>query len=475
MPNNANIPFRPTAFPFFYGWVIVVVATIGTVMSVPGQTIGVSVFTDFLIDALSLTRVQLSLAYMIGTALSAALLSWGGRLLDRHGARSIATAAVIGLSLLLVYMSFIVEIADGVTLRTPFSNVAVAFALVTVGFFGIRFFGQGLLTLSSRNMVMNWFDRRRGLANAILGVAISLGFSLAPRLIDGLIAGREWQGAWRVLALIVGPVFLVCVLVFYRNAPEPCGLLPDGSASRPPRQGGIREGLRKLAVRIPPRLQDGESAEFTLAEARRTPAFWVFVGTATLFSLTITAFTFHIVSIFDMAGMSRSTAVGIFVPVSVIAMGVQFVASAVSDYLKLRYLLLIQLAALCLMLTFLALLPHGVPLAALIVAHAISGGLFGVIANITWVRYFGRSHLGAISGFAMAFQVIGSAVGPYAFSVSLRHTGGYGVATVISAIAAAALFIFALRIRQPQRTPSEPAQGSIDSGVVPTGTRCEDV
>ena len=38
----------------------------------------------------------------------------------------------------------------------------------------------------SRNMVMQWFDRRRGLANWILGFVTTIGFSLSPPVLDWL-------------------------------------------------------------------------------------------------------------------------------------------------------------------------------------------------------------------------------------------------------------------------------------------------
>lgn len=49
----------------------------------PGQTIGVSLFTTRLMEALGLSSMQLSVAYMLGTFLSALLLSWGGRQFDQ--------------------------------------------------------------------------------------------------------------------------------------------------------------------------------------------------------------------------------------------------------------------------------------------------------------------------------------------------------------------------------------------------------
>ncbi|HSP27282.1 MAG TPA: hypothetical protein VLN74_01950, partial [Ilumatobacteraceae bacterium] len=55
-------PFDPARVGFYYGWVVLVAGTLGMIASVPGQTTGVSVFTDDLSDSSGLTRLQLSIA-----------------------------------------------------------------------------------------------------------------------------------------------------------------------------------------------------------------------------------------------------------------------------------------------------------------------------------------------------------------------------------------------------------------------------
>ena len=64
---SPDFPFKPRSSPIFYGWFIVVAATIGMVFTIPGQTMGFSVFTDILIEELGLSRLQLSTAYLVGT------------------------------------------------------------------------------------------------------------------------------------------------------------------------------------------------------------------------------------------------------------------------------------------------------------------------------------------------------------------------------------------------------------------------
>ena len=144
-------PFDPAKVPFYYGWVVLVVGTLGIMASIPGQTAGVSVFTDPLTDSTGLSRIQLSIAYLIGTGTSGFLLPFGGRAIDRYGSRVMAMAAVLGLAATVTGMSFVGPMS------TP-----VGMVVMSIGFGCLRFSGQGLLTLSSRTMISQWFDRRRG-------------------------------------------------------------------------------------------------------------------------------------------------------------------------------------------------------------------------------------------------------------------------------------------------------------------------
>ena len=104
---GVRTPFAPSRFPIFYGWVIVVAATIGSIFSIPGQTMGFSVFTDVLIEELGLSRVQLSFAYCLGTVASGLTLPALGRILDRWGERRMAVISVVATGLVLFYLAFL--------------------------------------------------------------------------------------------------------------------------------------------------------------------------------------------------------------------------------------------------------------------------------------------------------------------------------------------------------------------------------
>jgi MFS transporter, OFA family, oxalate/formate antiporter len=75
-----------------------------------------------------------------------------------------------------------------------------------------------------------------------------------------------------------------------------------------------------------------------------------------------------------------------------------------------------------------------------IAGHGVMQGVFGITSNITWPRFFGRKHLGAISGFAAALGVAGSAIGPYVFSFGRDLTGSYALPAAICGLIATVLF-----------------------------------
>jgi MFS transporter, OFA family, oxalate/formate antiporter len=442
MHVQPDTPFSPTRVPFFYGWVILGLGAIGVLMSAPGQTVGVSAFTDFLIRDLGITRTTLSLSYLIGTLSSSLILSRAGHAYDVHGARIMGTVVAVALGTVLLLLSVIPAIVAGVGRVVPSIPVApLTFVVMTLGFFALRFFGQGVLALVARNMVLKWFELRRGLANALVGVATTVGFSASPVLFDGMIGSYGWQGAWQIIGVVVAIPFALFFLLLARDNPQECGLEADN---------GVVPVRKRVAPEVHP------SAQFTLPEARRTLTFWVFLGIITLASMYFTGLTFNIVSVFAEAGMDRARAVSIFLPSSIIALVLNLLAGWVSDHIRLKYLVILQ--GIGIVLSTLAMLTLSAPgaVALLIIGNGINSGMFGIVMNVPWPRFFGTVHLGRISGFAAGWGVAGSALGPYLFSLSLDVFGGYGAASIITLVVSVALVAaapFANRPEAPQRVP----------------------
>jgi MFS family permease len=64
----------------------------------------------------------------------------------------------------------------------------------------------------------------------------------------------------------------------------------------------------------------------------------------------------------------------------------------------------------------------------MITGYGIQGGMARLLSSVTWPRYYGRRHLGAIRSYAVAFGVAASALGPTLFGLSADWFGTYHIA-----------------------------------------------
>lgn len=423
----------PAKSPIFYGYVILVIGTIGIYCSIPGQTIGVSVFTDPVKDALGLSRNQFSNAYMIGTIISSLVIGRAGVWFDRYGARYVAFFAALTLGFTLFLCSWSVQMSEFIKGLLSINTWVIPFVLMTVLFFLLRFAGQGVLTMASRNVIMIWFDKNRGKVNSFSSVALSFGFSSSPLWVNALIERYGWESTWQFLAIGL-LTFSVFIYVFYKIAPEKHGLLPDGA-----KQSSEEEKEREV-----------HPIQFTLSEAKQKRAFWMYGLTLAFNSFFITGLTFHVISIFANQGYPKEDAIAIFLPGSVVAVTVSTLFNFLSDYLPLKlYLYLMLLGGFLASLGFIFLsTAAGIPM--LIAGFGILGGFFAVLNAVAWPRFFGRKHLGSITGKIMSFLILASALAPSIFSLCLSTFGSYNIVGYLGLAFLLFLVIGSIKANNPQ-------------------------
>lgn len=430
-PNKYSF-IKPKKVPFFYGYIVLIFGSIGVLFSIPGQTVGVSVFTDPVKDALGLTRNQFSNAYMIGTLISAFFVTKAGRLFDKFGARIVAFLSAFLLGVTLLIFSFSEKITDSLQNLLGSQSWLIPFVILCFLFFLIRFCGQGVLTMSSRNMIMMWFDKNRGKVNSISSIAISLGFSSSPIFINYLIDNNGWEFSWQILSLCL-LIFSFFVLQFYRNKPEDFGLLPDGF-----KNNRVKKSSKLTEI------------NFNLIEAKKTRAFWMFGCALAFSSFLITGFTFHVVSIFESNSFTKAEAISIFLPISLIAISVSTIANILSDYIDHKIYLFIMIFSGILATYGLLTLSTANGIYFLIAGLGMYSGLFAVVNAVTWPGYFGRKFLGEITGKTASFLVIASAVAPSLFSYCFTTFGNYKFISYLLIPFLVFMFFAAFKVKNPQ-------------------------
>jgi sugar phosphate permease len=395
------------ASPVYYGWVILAVGTLGGIMTSPGQTYAVSVFIDYFIKDLGLSRSLVSTLYSAGTLTASFALPFVGRQFDRRGARLMIALFSLLLGLACIYMGFV-------------RNAM----MLGLGFFALRLLGQGSLSLVSKNAINQWWVRRRGMAMGISGVAAALlGLGGFPTLINWLIGLAGWREAYFALGLILLLLMFPLGWIFIRNRPEEYGLVPDGMA------GGEGEG------------EDGGFVEenWTLAEALRTPAFWLVSAGLAAMSMLNTGLTFHLFSIFKDSGLSSTVAASVFIPIAATGALAQLGSGILIDRVSIRLMLALALLIEAVVLVMAPMLSSVEMALGFGVLMGVQGGIEMIIASVVWPQYFGRLHMGSITGLASTLQVGASALGPMPFGIARDLVGSY--TSVLTGFAALPLLL----------------------------------
>jgi MFS transporter, OFA family, oxalate/formate antiporter len=397
--------------PVHYSWVVLAAGTIGAWMTIPGQTPGVSVFLDFIIDDLGMTRSTVAATYTAGTLVGSFSLPFIGRAIDRFGPRRAVVPIVTAFALACVFMGFVGS------LLTLF-----------VGFAFIRALGQGALSLVSLHTINLWFVRRRGIAVGLFGTGMALATSAMPLVIESLIGAFGWRTAYAILGIAVAAIMLPVGGGLFRFAPERYGQVPDGKKF---------QGARSVAE---------TERNLTLGEARRTITFWLFASGAFLTSTLGTGLVFHHFSVMEQNGVSRTLAATVFVSLGITQAIANLTSGWLLDRVPPRFLLAVGQGAMAAAMIFATNVTEGTVLIYGVV-FGIMQGTSGAINASVYPHYFGRANQGAIKGLVSTIGVAGSAAGPLLLAVGFEVAGSYAPVLLVAALAPATLALVAPWLR----------------------------
>lgn len=433
-------PLRPFASTEFSGWRIVAIASVVLGMSGPGQTIGVSVFVDPMIQTLELTRSQVSGAYLVGTLTGAVAQPRIGRFIDDLGARvtMLAVGGVFG-----VVLAAMAGVTGLITL--------------VIGFTGIRMLGQGGLTLVATTSVAPWFERRRGTAVGVTTAAGSAMFSLVPFVAAFVIDRLGWRVAWLAMGALVWLVVLPLALRGMIDHPVHVGQIADGHRTPTSRRGGAHAHGPLEAVPTGRRASGATEPAFTRAQAMRTSMFWAIASAAATTALIATGLAFHQIDLLGEQGLTPIEAAANFVPQMLAALGATLLVGAMVDRFAPRWVLL---ASMGLLAGAMLAVPHVTP-GGRAVAYGIAVGAAGAAARrleaAAFPKLFGIRHLGSIRGVVTAVAVAASAFGPLALAIGHDLTGSYVPVLhvlLVLPIATSALAVVAPMPRMPVDGPT---------------------
>lgn len=404
-------------------------ASVAMVATLPGRSVGIGLITEPLLRDLTISRVAFGEMNFWATLIGATFNIMAGHAIDRFGVRSVVTAVLFGLSLVVL----------------AFGSVSSA-GMILLLLILMRGLGQSALSVVSLTMIGKWFVRRLSTAMGIFSVVISVAFAAVILIVQQAVAEIGWRGPWQTIGwVLAGAAVLSFALV--RRSPESVGLKPDKEATK---------------ENSPPTEPDKDSLRFTLKQALLTPAFWVFAVGSAFYNLVIAGVLLFNQSILQQLGFDASVFRNAMAVYMITGLGGNFLAG----WLARKWSLLkIMSIAMFLVAAYLVLFPY-LTTSTGAVLHAsllgFSGGVVVVIFFTAWGKVFGRPHLGRIQGAAQVFTVLASALGPWLLATVFERTGSYepafyGLTPGIIMVALAGMVV---------KTPQNPQTLKASSGRV---------
>lgn len=369
------------------GWQVAAAAFVGVMVSFAAIVpFTFSLFLAPLHDAFGWKREAISSAFAVAALTVAACSPAIGTLLDRLPPRRIILPSIVVFACALASLSL---------LR---GHIAQFYGLYLV----LGIVGNGTAQLAYSRAVLTWFERRRGLALAVVLTGSGTGSILIPLLAQHVITAYGWRTAYLTLGItaLVG-IPLTALLV--RNCKDP---LPATGPS-------------------PKSVHHASAAPTRIATVLRSGTFWLIAVPVTLSALSINATIAHMSALLTSRGVTLGSA----------ALALSMLGfSGIIGRLITGHLLdrgpapLISLAVLTLaacgvvVIAYARTAPAG--LAGAFLLGFGSGSEADVVPYLT-AKYFGRSRFSTIYGLSWTAYAIGGALGPVILGHAFDRAGAY--------------------------------------------------
>lgn len=380
--------------PIFYGWWLAIAACIGLCIGGPPILVfSFPVFLKALVEDFHTSRSAISLAFTLHNLVSALACPIFGRLIDRIGPRRVILPCTIALAALLIGNRFLTGSVRGIYIF----NILGAFI------------GIGCGPIAYSSVISRWFDRRRGVALALMMLGIGIGAMVMPSLIHRVITAFGWRAAYSLYGVAMLLIAFPVVATLVKDDPAEMGLLPDG---RPFTQTSSKQGtVEGLSWR----------------EARATATFWTMVTAYFLLGASVHACVIHLSAMLTDRGITPQTAA----LASSIAGAGLLLGRGGSGFLLDRYFGPRLAVGFCIgsaagVLTLL--LGHGISTFVGAFLVGVGMGAEGDIIAYLTSRYFGLKSFAEIYGYAFAAFVLAGGCGALLMGIGFDRTGSYTLA-----------------------------------------------
>lgn len=408
---------------FRRGWRIVLLALAGA-----ASTVSVTLLYSFgtlvlpLQQAFGWSRGELQIAIACmsaGVVVASQLAGW---LNLRWGMR-----AVTLLSLLALPLAFL-----------ALTGMRGSIFWLYLGYFLIPIVGAGVTFVSWTQLVSAWFDRRRGLALALVLCGSGISAAVLPPALSWAMERWDWRAAYVLMGLL--PLLLTLPLAWRFLQPSPAS--GPASAGRP-------AAARQPAV-----------ASASFRASARSGKFWILNVALTLVVSAVVGMVTNTVPLLRDIGLSATQASSVFSSFGIALISGRLLAGWLIDRLwapGVAAVALFMPSIGCLLLWTADSSSSPLLLTTAVALVGVGAGAEFDLSAYLISRYFGLQDYGRLFGIHLGLITAGSMLAPLLFAAMYQATGSYGLllAYCVASCVIGPLLLLTLG-RQPDHAPAQP-------------------
>ena len=308
--------------------------------------------------------------YMGATLLSAATLPFLGRIVDFRSVSSTVLLVFLGLAVCAALMWY-----------------AQTLALLFIAIYGLRLFGQGMMTHIAMTAMGRWYVSNRGRAVSIAASGLSLATAILPVIVVTVAAFAGWRQSWLFASIAL---LLLLPLVY--------GLM---------KQERTPQGHKDIDENA-----DQQVYNWTREEVLKDVYFWILMIAALAPSFISTTIQFHQIHLIDIKGWSPNIFASSFFVMSVTTVVVALLSGAAIDRFGSLRVLPFLLVPMGFASFLLGAIDHPLIIFVFMGLIGITQGMIATLLGTLWPEIYGTKYLGSVRAIVMALIVFSSAIGP---------------------------------------------------------------
>nr|WP_315184749.1 MFS transporter [uncultured Albidiferax sp.] len=359
------------------------------------------------------TTVSVTLLYSFGTLVLPLQQAFGWNRGDLQIAISCMSGGVVVASQLAGWLN----LRWGIRRVTLVSLVALPFSFfgltlvngsigwLYLGYFLVPIVGAGITFVTWTQLVSDWFDRKRGLALAVVLCGSGITAAILPTALTWAMARWDWRAGFWLMGLLPTLLALPLAWRFLVPSPHTAQATPAARTAKP--------------------VVDNASFKLTV----RSRKFWVLNVSLTLVVSAVVGMVTNTVPLLRDIGLTATQASSVFGSFGIALISGRLLAGWLIDRLwapGVAAVALLMPSIGCLLLWTADANSSAIVLTAAVALVGIGAGAEFDLSAYLIARYFGLKDYGRLFGIHLGLITGGSMLAPLMFAAMYKMTGGYG-------------------------------------------------